>query len=213
MRKIDEGYDIVSGVREKRDDPWLLNRFPSYLGGLLINRALGIRQSDFGAVKGYSRTLVDELKSLKPSRPMVYAAAYALSKNFAEIPVGHQRRKTGRTKWSLLKRIETYLDIYTTYAPRPFAGVLVGSVALMLAGVALTLGIAAYRLWTNEEFSGLIIFFAVFLVGIGFQFALLSLIGEFVTRMLRAEPLFRSDPVVTVWGANGAPVQKLESPR
>jgi len=49
--KVLDGYDIVGGIRVRRKDHLFYNRIPSYVGRLLINRALRIKLQDFGAVK------------------------------------------------------------------------------------------------------------------------------------------------------------------
>lgn len=189
--KVFEGYDIVGGIRTERKDALLANRIPSWIGRKLINNALRINQQDFGAVKAYSARLIKLLLGVNTPLVVIPAMAYNITRRTIEIPVQHQERQTGFSKWSVLTRIETYLDIYTLYARRPFAWMLVSGIASLALSLLMGVGIVLYRLFVSQDFSGLIIFFDVFLFATGIYFFSLSLIGEFVVRNLRGN---RFDP-------------------
>lgn len=183
--KVREGYDIVGGIRHSRKDPLMANRLPSWLGQFLINRALRIRQKDFGGVKAYDRRMAESLAAIRQDYLILPAAAYTLSRRFTEIPVGHQPRAVGVTKWSLLRRVEFYLNIYTAYAPRPFEWMMVAGFLCLLASALLFVAMAAYRVFVGD-FRGTVVFFDVFLFFTGVQLFSISLVGEFVVRAFRA---------------------------
>lgn len=183
--KVIEGYDVVGGIRTNRRDPFLANRFPSWIGRKLINSALKINQVDFGGVKAYSERMVKILLGMQTPLVVIPAMAYSVSRRVTEIPVRHEPRVTGVSKWSVLSRMELYLDLYTLYARRPFAWMLIAGIASFVSSLVLGGGILAYRLLISGHVSGLIIFFAVFLFVTGFYLFSLSLIGEFVVRGLR----------------------------
>ena len=48
LEKLDEGYDIVSGWRAKRQDPFLLRRLPSMLANWLISKVTNVQLHDYG---------------------------------------------------------------------------------------------------------------------------------------------------------------------
>lgn len=183
--KILDGYDIAGGIRKGRQDHLFYNRIPSWIGNSLINKALCIRQKDFGATKAYSHKIVQEVLAMPRPNIIIPATAYSISKNFVEIPVRHEARKTGRSKWSTLQRVETYLDIYTTYARRPFEWMMISGLGSFLAGLVLGIGIILYRILGQVQFAGTIIFFDVFLLFFGIHFLSLSLIAEFIVRTYR----------------------------
>ncbi|ARU59511.1 family 2 glycosyl transferase [Oleiphilus messinensis] len=184
-QQISSGYDIAGGIRIARKDGFWQNRLPSMIGQYLINKALGIRQQDFGAVKAYSFALVQRIIRTAREPIIIPATAYVISRNFIEIPVQHQERKEGVSKWSTLKRMELYFDIYTLYADRPFAWIMLIGFGCFFLGVLLGFGILLYKLFVQPHFSGVIIFFDVFLLIFGLHFVSLSLIGEFVVRIHR----------------------------
>lgn len=183
--KVFEGYDLVGGIRTERQDALLGNLLPSWVGRRLINSALRIEQRDFGAVKAYSARVVRLLLGMNAPLIVIPAMAYSITRKTIEIPVVHQPRQTGQSKWTILARIETYLDIYTLYSRRPFSWMLVTGISCLAAAFVLMLGIAVYWLTVSRSFGGLVIFFDVFLLASGIYFFSLSLIGEFVVRNLR----------------------------
>jgi glycosyltransferase involved in cell wall biosynthesis len=54
LSKIEEGYDVVSGWRVKRQDAYLLRRLPSNIANWIISRVTGVRLHDYGcSLKAY----------------------------------------------------------------------------------------------------------------------------------------------------------------
>ena len=184
VAKVREGYEIASGIRKARKDPLFANRLPSWVGQFLINHALGVQQRDFGSVKAYTRSLAEDLAARTDPYLILPAAAYSMSKNFAEVEVGHQARQAGVTKWSLLRRMEFYLNIYTSYAQRPFEWMMVSGGISIALSVALAIALVFYRIYVSD-FRGTIVFFDVFLFATGLQLFCFALIGEFVVRTFR----------------------------
>ena len=195
-RKVLEGYNIVSGVRKNRKDPFWGRTF-SAGGNWLINKALNMEQKDFGAVKAFDRELVKEI--IKQFEDSIYGTAYSLSKNFSEVYVDHELRLTGKSKWSILTRVEAYFDIYTAYSKRPFEWVLVGGAASFALAILVGLGIVFYSIaYPFEGIRETIIFFDLFLAFSGLNFIVLSLIGEFVLRLFRKHQTHREDIFFTM---------------
>ena len=201
-QKVLEGYDIVGGIRSIRQDSLIFNCIPSWIGRKLINSALRTNLMDFGAVKAYSGRMVKLLLGMNPPLIVLPAMAYSTSRNTLEIPVIHQPRVTGKSKWSILSRMELYLDIYTLYSRRPFAWMLVGGFFSTAVSLTLGIGIFAYKFFVSDHFSGLIIFFDVFLMMMGVLLFSLSIVGEFVVRGLRVGRVAQNVVVEDVIGSD-----------
>lgn len=199
--KVREGYDVVGGIRTQRRDPLFANRLPSWIGRKLINSALRMNQVDFGGVKAYSARIVKVLLTMGTPLIVIPAMAYSVSRRVTEIPVRHEPRVSGTSKWSVLCRMEAYLDLYTMYARRPFSWMLLCGAGCLAGALILALGIVAYRFLVSENFSGLIIFFDIFLFVTGLNLFALSLIGEFVVRGLRGRMFDRMQIVEDIVAA------------
>lgn len=185
-KQVFEGYDIAGGLRISRQDTLLFHRLPSAIGRFLINRALRIKQVDFGSVKAYSQKMIIKIRKKDPNFMVIPGAAYDLSRNFIEIPIEHRARQAGISKWSVFSRMELYFNLYVSYAQRPFEWLMaIGGGALGLS-VLIALGILFFRIILSRQFAGTIIIFDLLLFAFGLLFVALSLIGEFVVRIFRS---------------------------
>jgi undecaprenyl-phosphate 4-deoxy-4-formamido-L-arabinose transferase len=130
--KLMEGYDLVSGVRVKRKDPiWF--KF-SGLGNRIIRNMMGKDISDFGAVKAFSRFLVDAIISKGTVAMNVYGFAYNLTNKYCEIPVKHLTRYSGESKWSLWARVEFYAELFILFGQVNFKFVVLLALAMISIG-------------------------------------------------------------------------------
>src|SRR5579863_7327901 len=60
LKKLEEGYDVVSGWREKRIDNFVMRRFPSRVANWLMAKLSGVDIHDFGTTfKAYRRELIE----------------------------------------------------------------------------------------------------------------------------------------------------------
>lgn len=182
--KIIAGYDLAGGIRTSRQDP-PATRVMSWFGSFMINRALGRNVQDFGAVKAYGRRLAQEILSMPKDYLIVPAAGFALSQKTIEIPVQHQARKAGVSKWTFFMRLELCLDVYVSYAKRPFQWMMISGFLSVLSSALLAIGIFVYKFGVTSDFRGTIVFFDAFLFVMGFNFLGLSMIGEFIVRVFR----------------------------
>ena len=66
LDKIDEGYDVVSGWRIDRKDPFLTRRLPSRVANWLISRVTGVALHDYGCtLKAYRRDVLQGFRALR----------------------------------------------------------------------------------------------------------------------------------------------------
>ena len=63
IKKIDEGYDVVSGWRKNRKDPYLTRVFPSKIANIFISWISGVKLHDHGcSLKAYKKNVLSEIK-------------------------------------------------------------------------------------------------------------------------------------------------------
>lgn len=182
-----KGYDFAGGIRVNRNDN-LVKRFSSTISSMIINHTMGIRQKDFGSIKAYNRRMVEEILSLPQDYMAVQAAAYSLSKNFTEIPINHQPRTIGKSKWTFLMRLEYFMDVFTSYSRFPFSAMLVGGFFLSLASIAVGISVGAYCLALGKPFDlalGIFVVLDVLILFFGINLMALALVGKFAMRSFR----------------------------
>lgn len=199
--KIGEGYDIVYGIRQRRRDP-LLRRLGSWGMANLLYRITGIDVPD--AASGFialDRRLVDHLNRIgERSRYFSGLFAWLSYGRWAAVPVSHEPRHAGQTKYTLRKLVRITLDFVCNFSELPlkfagYAGVmLVG--ASVVALVAL-LGAGWAGLETSWLQTALLIDAVAFFSGV--QLVFMGILGEYLARVYieaKGRPSFLISEVV-----------------
>lgn len=190
LEKIEEGYDVVSGWRIKRQDKWLTRKIPSYLANKLISKMTGVHLHDYGCtLKAYRKEVVDHLNLYGEMHRFIPALASWMGVRVAEIPVNHHLRQYGKSKYGLSRTIRVILDLINvkfllSYSTRPiqiFGGI--GVVSFACGGIA---GLVAIymKLSLDIDMTGNPLLLLSFLFGlVGIQFITLGLLGEMNIRI------------------------------
>ncbi len=189
LTKANEGYDVVSGWRVKRRDPFH-RRLPSQVANWLISRVTGVRLHDYGcSLKVYRREVVKNIRLYGELHRFIPAIASWMGVSIAEIPVNHRPRSFGQSKYGTVTRtVKVFLDLLTvrfllSYATRPihvFGGL--GMLAVG-AGSALGLYLSYVKLVLKEDIGNRpLLTLAVLLMIVGVQMISMGLLGELVVR-------------------------------
>jgi glycosyltransferase involved in cell wall biosynthesis len=189
VAKLNEGYDLVSGWRINRQDPFLRRRLPSQIANWLISLTTRVKLHDYGCtLKAFRRDVVKELKLYGEMHRFIPALAGDLGARIIELPVTHHPRRRGRSKYGLIRTLWVMLDLLTVkflsnYATRPshLFG-LCGLLAVLLGG-AITLLLGIQKVFFGVRLADRpLLLLGVLLVVIGVQFVTLGLIGEMLAR-------------------------------
>lgn len=189
LEKIEEGYDVVSGWRVKRKDPFLTRRLPSMVANWLISHVTGVHLHDYGcSLKAYRREVVKNVQLYGELHRFIPALASWMGISVAEVPVRHHPRRFGRSKYGLSRTARVLLDLITvrfllSYSTRPihiFGG-------LGLVGFALGMALGAYlsfvKFVLGQSIGGRpLLLLAVLLMVVGVQLISMGLLGELVVR-------------------------------
>ncbi|MGA1825290.1 MAG: glycosyltransferase family 2 protein [bacterium] len=190
VKKINEGYDVVSGWREKRRDKLITRRIPSMVANLIISWITGVHLHDYGcSLKAYRHDIIKNIRLYGEMHRFIPVYASSIGAKIAEIKVDHRPRTAGKSKYGILRTFKVLLDLFTvkflgSYATSPiyFFGIFgaVLSVLGVLSG-AVTI-IEKYTLGTFVHKNPLILL-AIFLFTLGFQFILIGLLAELLIRI------------------------------
>jgi len=189
LRKLEEGFDVVSGWRSARQDPWLTRQLPSRFANLLISGLTRIPLHDFGCtLKAYRREVVEHLHLYGEMHRMIPVLAYWTGARLAEVEVSHRPRQHGRSKYSMTRILAVLLDLisvifFTGYSTRPIHLFgLLGLLSLVIGGLSFA-AMVLMKLYSGTDMTGnpFLILFALFTI-IGIQLIMLGLLGEISVR-------------------------------
>ena len=112
LKKMDEGFDVVSGWRKDRKDTFLLRRLPSILANRLICWVTGLRLHDTGcALKAFRREVIQQIRLYGELHRFVPALAKVEGARIAEIVVRHHSRRFGKSKYNLSRTFRVLMDL------------------------------------------------------------------------------------------------------
>ena len=112
LAKLDEGYDVVSGWRQRREDRLLSRRLPSMLANKLISLVSGVKLHDYGcSLKAYRRDVLKGVKLYGEMHRFVPIYAVWQGARIAELPVRHHPRIAGHSKYGLGRALKVVLDL------------------------------------------------------------------------------------------------------
>lgn len=192
LNKIDEGYDLVSGWKKVRHDPFL-KRHTSKVYNYFTSVFSGIRLHDFNCgLKAYRAEVVKTMNVYGELHRYLPVIAHRNGYRVTEIPVTHHPRKYGRSKYGVARFTRGAFDLMTItfltrYKKRPLH--LFGSWGLMstLAGIVVLGYLAVQKIVFDAHLSNRpLLFLGLLMVIIGVQFFSIGLLGEMITES-RAE--------------------------
>ena len=183
LAKLDEGYDVVGGWREGRQDSGL-RRVLSFLINRVSSLIIGVKMKDYGCMlRAYRRPVVERICECQEMASFIPALANAFAGSVAEIPVSHSARSTGRSKYGPFRLMRLNFDLLTGFSLLPIQVVSFAGILISFAGIAFAGFLFIRRLIVGPEVEGVFTLFAILFFFVGLQILALGLIGEYIGRI------------------------------
>lgn len=184
LAAIDDGNDVVGGWREERHDQ-VFRKFASRMHNRLTSLIVGVPMHDYGCMlRAYRRHIVDTMVECDEKAAFVPALANSFAKRVAEIPVGHEERAQGKSRYNLLGLAKLSLNLITGFSLYPIQFLSLVSFAIFLLAAAFALVLLGHRiLYGPQEEGAMWVLFAVTFGLISVLFLAVGLIGEYVGRI------------------------------
>ena len=189
LKKLKQGYDMVSGWRSKRKDNLITRIIPSIVANKLISFITGIKLHDIGcSLKAYRKSILQDIDFYGEMHRIIPIYAYNNGAKITEIQVNHHYRKTGKSKYRINRVFKLFLDVVLAYfickystKPMYFFGGIgifflsfsIGILFFIILRVILLGGI-----WVSP-----LLFIAILLLLAGFQVILMGLLAEILIRL------------------------------
>ena len=188
LAELQKGYDLVSGWKKKRHDPWH-KTLPSKLFNSVVRKVTRLKIHDFNCgLKVYRREVLGALSVYGEMHRYLPAQAHWQGFRVTELPVTHHPRKHGVSKFGMSRLIKGLLDLMTLvlttrYARRPLH--IFGTVGIAIATIGFLIDFWLTIEWflgrttlTNRPLALL----GVLLIIVGVQLISIGLIGEMVAK-------------------------------
>ena len=193
---VEDGWDIVSGWKQHRQDNKLTKNLPSKLYNATARAITGIKLHDMNCgLKAYDREVVKNIEVYgEMHRYIPYLAKNAGFTRITEKPVHHQKRKYGVSKFGMERFINGFLDLLSlwflsTFGKKPTHFFGYTGLFMFLVGFVMTVWIIAaklihqgaglpFRAVTNQP----LFYLALLSVVIGVMLFLAGFICELISR-------------------------------
>lgn len=196
IRKMSEGYDLISGWKKVRHDP-LTKRLPSRFFNFVTRLLTGIKIHDFNCgLKVYRRDVVKTVRIYGELHRYLPVLAHWEGFTIGEVVVRHRARRYGKTKFGITRFWRGFLDLLTVlfttrYIRKPLhlfgfwgmAAAITGAIIVGYLVVQWFLGLTS--LSNRPLFLG-----GVMLIIVGIQFVSIGLLGEMISKSKESDTLY-----------------------
>ena len=186
---MEEGYDVVSGWRKDRKDPFVSRRLPSMVANRLISLVTGVKLHDYGcSLKAYRSDVVKNLHLYGEMHRFIPALASWMGVDVTEVAVQHHPRRHGKSKYGISRTLRVLLDLLTvrfllSFSARPMQ--LFGLLGMGSFGVGFLIGLylSVLKVFYGESISSRpLLLLAVLMLVAGIQLITMGLLGEVIVR-------------------------------
>jgi glycosyltransferase involved in cell wall biosynthesis len=191
LAKLEEGWDVVIGWRQQRlDTPQ--KRFVSWIANTVTAFMTGLSVHDMNTgLKAYRRDCVERLSLYGDMHRYIPIIAHYMGFRIVEVPVVHQKRRFGKSKYNASRLLRGGLDLITVlflseYSNRPLHlfGTIGGVLFMAGVGISAMLGVEWIEgirpIGTRPLFS-----VGIFLMLIGGQIMSLGLVAELMVAFVQ----------------------------
>jgi len=192
---MDKGYDVVGSVRTHRQDT-LFRKAASAIINKGVQKSTGVMMHDYGCMlRAYRRHVVEAMLMCKEHSTFIPILANSFARITTEIPVQHEARKQGLSKYSLMKLVMLHFDLLTSMTTFPLRLLSIVGGMISSAGIGFGLFLLLMRIYYGAEWAaeGVFTLFAILFIFVGAQFIAMGLLGEYIGRVyhdVRARPRY-----------------------
>jgi undecaprenyl-phosphate 4-deoxy-4-formamido-L-arabinose transferase len=134
-------------------------------------------------LRGYRRDIVDIINRSFESTTFIPALAQKFAVNPVEIPVGHDEREYGRSKYSIFRLIRLNFDLMTGFSLFPLQAVTMIGMAVSVLSFMFVLFLLLRRLIVGPEAEGVFTLLNINFFLMGITMSCVGIIGEYIGRI------------------------------
>jgi|TARA_B100001750_G_scaffold244576_1_gene262255 glycosyltransferase involved in cell wall biosynthesis len=189
LAKIEEGWDVVSGWKEDRKDPYT-KRIPSKIFNFIVRKVSNLNIHDFNCgLKAYRSKVTKTLNIYGGLHRFIPYLAVSNGFSVTEVAVNHRSRQFGESKYGGSRMFKGFFDFLsvvfiTKYSKRPlhifgFIGFL-----LFLSGIIINIYLTVSWFYGQPLANRPLLFLGILLIILGIQIFSMGFIAELLVNYL-----------------------------
>jgi glycosyltransferase involved in cell wall biosynthesis len=188
LSKLEEGYDLVSGWKRKRYDPFY-KVFASRIFNFFTATFTGVKIHDFNnGFKAYRKDVMNNINLYGDQFRFIPAFAKWQGFRIGEVEVNHRPRLKGKSKFGSSKMFRGFFDLMTVlflskFSKRPLH--FFGSIGMIIFIIGLIINLYLTVIWFNGAIlsNRPILLLGALMIIIGIQFIATGLLGEMISQI------------------------------
>jgi len=189
LDKFDEGYDIVSGWRQDRKEPFFVRRLPSMTANRIISSSTGVKLHDYGCtLKAYHFDVAKGVRLYGELHRFIPALASQMGVRVTEVPVKDRAREWGSSKYGFNRTFKVMLDLIAvtfllSYFNRPLY--VFGAAGFGFVGIGTLMGLylTVFKLLTENKIGDRpLLQLSVLMMVLGVQFISTGIVADMIMR-------------------------------
>jgi glycosyltransferase involved in cell wall biosynthesis len=209
LKWIDAGYDVVSGWRENRIDPFFTRKLPSRIANGIMSRLSGLKIHDFGTTyKAYRTEVIRAVTLYGDFHRFVPVLVEGMRPKIKEISIKSLQRVGGKSNYSLKRTFTVFFDLIriyfiTKHLSKPLQVFGTMGFGMGLAGFLIALYLSVLKFMYGlpiMEYRAPLFLLSILLMLIGTQLLTLGLLGEIVVKLYHKIPgkkIYTVDTILT----------------
>ena len=185
---IDDEYDVVTGIRQKRKDS-LVKKIPSKIANFLVRRVTSLDIKDNGcALKVFTKDIAKELNLYGEMHRFITLLAHLEGAQIKQVPVKHHARNAGVSKYGLERVFKVVADMMLLlfirkYLQRPIHLFGIFGVLLIIVGIFINIYLLIVKIGLGQDIGTrpLLIFGLMFILA-GIQLFTIGIVLELLIR-------------------------------
>ena len=184
VRKFNEGYEVVYGVRSSRESDTFFKRFTAEGFYKLMDKLgakLVFNHADFRLM---SKRAVEELEQFAESNMFLRGIVPLIGFNSTSVYYERKERHAGETKYPLKKMLGFAFDGITSFSVTPIRFVMIVGCLSFFVSLVFGLYFLTLKLFGNTELGWTSLITSIWLIG-GLQLIALGLVGEYIGKIYK----------------------------
>ncbi len=181
-------WDLVAGLRAKRQDGFLLRKIPSLIANWIIRTTTDVRMKDYGcALKVFRGEIAKDLGLYGELHRFIPVLAYLEGAKITQVDVRHHARRFGKSKYGLGRTVKVVSDLllmlfFKRYLQNPMHLFGNAGVVMFLIGAAINIYLGILKILGHDIWGKPLLILGLMLVLGGIQLITVGIVVEIQMR-------------------------------
>lgn len=193
--RLQEGFDVVYGIKARKDEGFLRNMFSKAFVAVLNRLSDYPIEHNTSMFRIMSRRTVEQLRRFRESEQGLTGLVSLIGFPTDRVSVASGSRKAGRTKYSFFRQVNLAIGFILSFSTKPLRlasvlGLIALGASLVYAAVVIARAVYGYPIQGWAALGGLLMFLG------GIQLLALGVIGEYLARIFiesKSRPIYIVD--------------------